>query len=358
MTVVFVDMQGYTKRSAQQTIDEMKLFHDQMFKFVSDIMLKWNGIMVKTMGDGFMVRFDSPTNAVQSGIELQRRLEARNAQMMNPESIVRFRIGINTGEVGIDENGDLFGDPVNIAARIQTFADTNDVFISEATFLAMNRNEFGSIDLGHQDLKNATREIKIYKVLKNGAPGVTLSAPQNAKSAGRNTVGQASEHKKYVVGLAIAGLVVLTLIAGYYIGRKSPKKALKKVAAQEEAMKPPPAENVEDKNKDESAKTLLSADPDSRALPFDDRERKILGEVQAMRNVGDYATAEKVSADMVYRVSDNKKVLWALILAELFWEQDKKDNAGKIFTNIARSELLQPTMKKKALEQIEIIKKL
>ena len=75
LTIVFVDMQGYTRRSAGQTIEEMKLFHDQMYTFVSEIMQKWNGVMVKSLGDGFMVRFDSPTSAVQAGIEIQRRLD-------------------------------------------------------------------------------------------------------------------------------------------------------------------------------------------------------------------------------------------------------------------------------------------
>lgn len=175
-TIVFIDMQGYTKRSAQQTIEEMKLFHDEMFTFVKNHLDKYQGIMVKTLGDGFLARFDSPTQAVQSGLEMQRKLEARNAQMLNPDSIVRFRIGINTGEIGIDESGDVFGDPVNIASRIQSYAEPNEVYISESTFLAMNRNEVGAQDLGMQMFKNATREIRIYKILKQGSPGLVLPA--------------------------------------------------------------------------------------------------------------------------------------------------------------------------------------
>ena len=366
MTIVFIDMQGYTRRSATQTIDEMKLFHDQMFKFVSDNMLKWNGIMVKTMGDGFMVRFDSPTNAIQAGIEMQRRLDARNAQMMNPESLVRFRIGINTGEVGIDENGDLFGDPVNIAARIQTFADTNDVFISEATYLAMNRNEFGAIDLGNQDLKNATREIKIYKILKNGAPGVTVQGPRNGKNAAPVT-GAHPAGKKLIFGLAIAGLIAVTLLAGYYMGRsggkgRQPVPANKEQAAMpadvEKVERPIPAEPVKAPVEGKVAKTLLHIDPALAELPLDENERRVLADVQTMRKEARYSDAEKSCADMIYKVEDRKKVLWALALAEVFWLQKKQNEAEKIFTNINRSSLLPPAGMKRAKEHIELIRQL
>ena len=125
LTIMFIDMQGYTKRSAKQTIDDMKLFHDEMHGFVGGVIKNWDGTLVKSLGDGFLVYFESPTKAVQCGIEIQKKLETRNANIINPENFVRFRVGINTGEVGVDETGDLFGDPVNIAARVQNFAEPN-----------------------------------------------------------------------------------------------------------------------------------------------------------------------------------------------------------------------------------------
>lgn len=381
MTIVFIDMQGYTKRSATQTIEEMKLFHDQMFKFVADIMQKWNGIMVKSLGDGFMVRFDSPTNAVQAGIELQRRLEARNAQMLNPDSIVRFRVGINSGEVGIDESGDLFGDPVNIASRIQTFADTNDVFISESTYLAMNRNEFGAVDLGNQDLKNATREIKIYKVLKNGAPGITLPGPKTAKQQPEPAAGGVFD-KKILAGMGIAAFIFAVLLAGFFIGRRGGAPAVTPAApvvttavevkpdkpavvtapatppetlampVQPQQQQPgnrpsPPAQN---------GQTILETDPQHPGIPFDHFERQVLSDVQQMAAAGRYGEAERRGAEMVYRVPEVKKFVWALVVAELMWKQNKKQDAEKIFANINASEKLKPEGRKKIGEHISRIK--
>jgi class 3 adenylate cyclase len=337
MTIMFLDMQGYTKRSAQQTIEEMKIFHDQMFKFVSDIIDRWNGKMVKSLGDGFMVRFESPTNAVQAGIEVQRKLEARNAQMMNPDSLVRFRIGINTGEVGVDENGDLFGDPVNIASRIQTFADTNDVFISESTFLAMNQNEFGAVDLGAQELKNATREIRIYKVLKNGMPGLM---PGHAKSA--------VSSRKIKIG-AIAAIVAIIFLLIVFSGIRMLKRKRAEAEKHKRSNTSQTAQAVREEKT--SSLTLLDLKPNDKRLKFDSAESRAFAEVHKMRQAKNYAAAEKICVNMIGRLPGNKKLPWGLILAELFFEQGKKENAEKLSENLLRKEV-SPELKERLLEQI------
>ncbi|GAB4271231.1 MAG: hypothetical protein Kow0029_08690 [Candidatus Rifleibacteriota bacterium] len=358
MTIVFLDMQGYTKRSAQQTIEEMKLFHDQMFKFVSEIVERWNGIMVKTMGDGFMVRFDSPTNAVRAGLEIQKKLDARNAQMMNPDNIVRFRIGINTGEVGIDENGDLFGDPVNIAARIQTFADCNDVFISEATYLAMNKNEFGAVDLGAQELKNATREIRIYKILKNGSPGMIVHNP--TKDASNAVLWK--EKSRFLIPV-IVGIVILALVTGIVIGKKrsnsenrfqnSAVKTISNAKPEEESaekdnpvpLKKPDSSSIED---DQKNRTVMDLDPYDRRLKFSPAEREIFAQVKKMRAEKNYEQAELACSNMIKSQPGPKKLPWTLVLAELFYEQKKFDDAEKLCKNIAHkiSSLPGPAQKK------------
>jgi len=372
MTIVFIDMQGYTKRSASQTIEEMKLFHDQMFKFVSDIVERRGGVMVKTMGDGFMVRFDSPTSAVQTGIEIQRKLEGRNAQMMNPDSIVRFRIGINTGEVGIDENGDLFGDPVNIAARIQTFADTNDVFISESTYLAMNRNEFGAVDLGAQELKNATREIKIYKVLKNGSPGVTLPAAKKPAAA-QPQAGLSDSHKKLIAAGVVGGLIFFTLVAGYFIGARrnrqppqhqqavvpgmnQPSPASQQAVAPGVNPLPPgnpqafpdPMPSVQPPPMPDNGDTLLTRDPFRLQLNLNEHERRTIGDVQRLVHESHYNRAEIICGEMVYRVGDQQKPVFALLLSEVFWMQNKKEDAEQVFTNLRNLQI--PEAGKKMIE--------
>jgi len=224
LTIVFIDVQGFTKRTANSTREETSTFIEEIRAFVTQHLEKCQGRLVKTMGDGFMAAFDSPTNAVQCGCEMQRKLLARNANILNPEHFVRFRIGINTGEVGIDENGDLFGDPVNIAARIEGFAESGEVYISESTFLAMNRNEVGIVDLGPQMFKNATREIRVYKILGEGdrkpASANTTASPSasvlKADSANGGSIFQRMKGKPWL--WAVCGMVVTLLLV--FIGLK------------------------------------------------------------------------------------------------------------------------------------------
>lgn len=378
LTIVFIDMQGYTRRSAGQTIEEMKLFHDQMHTFVSEIMQKWNGIMVKSLGDGFMVRFDSPTSAVQAGIEIQRRLDARNAQMMNPENIVRFRIGINTGEVGIDESGDLFGDPVNIASRIQTFADPSDVFISESTYLAMNRNEFGAVDLGAQELKNATREIKIYKILKNGAPGLTLPGNRQAKAADKAETGSlpaSGNHLKLIAAGVLLGILLMAA-AGIVFKRirRSENQPVEKNTGQKQVETTARPENSEksrtpdleqhgrvphEKKAQEPTRpqTLLEIDPGFPKLPLNEAGRKALIEIQSLNKTGRPGEAVRVARSMLEDAGQDKKIVWALLLGELLWRNGQKERAQEIFADIQnRSGNMPEPAKNQLHNQIELIK--
>ncbi len=355
LTIVFIDMQGYTRRSAGQTIEEMKLFHDQMFAFVSEIMQKWDGIMVKTMGDGFMVRFDSPTNAVQAGIEIQRRLESRNAQMMNPDSIVRFRIGINTGEVGIDEQGDLFGDPVNIASRIQTFADPSDVFISESTYLAMNRNEFGAVDLGSQELKNATREIKIYKILKDGRPGIVLPS---GKSAGHQepSVSLVSRHLRLIVVVVVIISLILTVFVLLKRRGRHPENPGSEPAGLQSVTQVP----VEQPNSSGASQlqTLLEVDPRQPRLPLNEPGRKALADIQKAKADGNLEKARRIARAMLEDKGQQIKLVWALVMAELFWLDNDRASAEKIFSDILKREGKMPeNVKKNLLAQIELIRR-
>ncbi|MFH0797177.1 MAG: FHA domain-containing protein [Candidatus Omnitrophota bacterium] len=167
LTIMFVDIQGFTFRTARQNREENELFIRETRAFVEKHLKNREGVLVKTLGDGFLATFESSTDAVICGIDIQKETEKRNANILNPDNLVRFRIGISTGEVSIDENGDVYGDAVNITSRLQKFCEPNEVFISESTYLAMNKSEIKSLDLGPQKLENGLPEIRVYKVLKD-----------------------------------------------------------------------------------------------------------------------------------------------------------------------------------------------
>ena len=172
LTILFVDLQGYTSRTARQTRDENDVLVQELKSFIAKHTSQYGGVLRKSMGDGFLLTFESPTDAIICGQEMQSKIEQRNSNVLNKDNFIRFRIGISTGEVTLDEEGDVFGDAVNIASRIQGFAEPNDVYISEATYLAMNRAEINALDLGPKMFKNALKEVRVYKVLKGAVEAI------------------------------------------------------------------------------------------------------------------------------------------------------------------------------------------
>ncbi|MBF0543848.1 MAG: adenylate/guanylate cyclase domain-containing protein [Candidatus Riflebacteria bacterium] len=415
LTVMFIDMQGYTRKSATQTIDEMKLFHDEMLNFVKQITETFSGIIVKSLGDGFLMRFDSPTSAVMCGNELQRKLESRNANVLNPDHFVRFRIGINTGEVGIDESGDLFGDPVNIASRIQTFAEPNEVFISESTFLAMGRNQFGVVDLGPQKLKNALREIKIYKVLKKPSAGITISEPGKTKKEDKSEAhdsapshGTSTYRKGILVGIAgvIAFLTIVHLITKRINYRKLPtppgvnqvsnpgfpnSSTFPGISAPPGVPGVPVVHSSTDIKQPSSSSASQSfdptifppmekmpypfqtldpyqinplQDPSQSALIQNPKIRNLIDTLRLLRNAN--KLEEAISLLKPFKMNFQPKTpnvthvfqkhIVRLMMAQLLWENDNKEEANEIFSAVLSEIPDNHQMKINAEKRIELIK--
>ena len=182
LTILFADVQGYTSRTGRQTREQHEKFIIELQAFIKKQTKEKNGNFVKSMGDGFMLTFESPTDAVACGINIQKQISLSSALIRKQEKPVLFRIGISTGEVMVDDNNDVYGDAVNIASRIETSAIPGEVYISEAAYLAMNKSEFNAIDLGPQKFKNVRQEISVYRVFEGSADVITsLQRPISQK---------------------------------------------------------------------------------------------------------------------------------------------------------------------------------
>lgn len=175
---MFTDIKGFTKRTSQQsrsaTIDLIKQHNELLIPIFEER----GGRVIKTIGDAFLVVFESPTNAVLTGIQLQDKLKEHNDNIADPERL-EVRVAISTGEVSLIDN-DVYGEAVNIAARLEGVSEANDVYFTEATYLAMNRSEVPTAEIGYRLFKGIPDKIKIFKVLREG---------QNLKEtprAGRN----------------------------------------------------------------------------------------------------------------------------------------------------------------------------
>jgi len=163
LTIMFTDIKGFTNRTSNQTREEtlaLLKMHDEL---VRPILLQCKGNIIKTIGDAFLAVFESPTNALLAGIDIQKNLIVYNKSVeLNKQ--IELRVAINCGEVIISGN-DVYGEPVNIAARIESIAEKNEIYFTEAVYLSMNKNEIPSCEIGYKILKGIPNKIKVYKVL-------------------------------------------------------------------------------------------------------------------------------------------------------------------------------------------------
>jgi adenylate cyclase len=126
------------------------------------------GRIIKTTGDGILIEFPSVVEAVRCAIEVQQGIMERNAEMA-PDKRIEFRFGVNLGDV-IVENGDIHGDGVNVAARLENIADPGGICLSAKVFDEIQ----GKLDIafeeaGEQKLKNIDRAVRVYRIQPQGS---------------------------------------------------------------------------------------------------------------------------------------------------------------------------------------------
>ena len=165
LTIVFTDIKGFTERTSsidREAVSQLLKKHEEL---LLPLVSSYDGRLIKTIGDAFLLTFASPTNAVLCAVMMQEKLKEFNADKPENERI-EIRVAINTGEVLL-RDGDVFGEPVNIAARIEGLTEANEVWFSESTYLAMNRKEVPTSLIGEYRLKGIPEAVKVYRVVRD-----------------------------------------------------------------------------------------------------------------------------------------------------------------------------------------------
>src|SRR5437016_1163478 len=161
--ILAADVAGYSRlmgADEEGTLERLKALRRE---FVDPKIAEHHGRIVKTTGDGMLVEFVSVVDAVRCATEVQLAIAERNTGV-GGDSRIELRIGINLGDV-IVEGDDLYGDGVNIAARIEALADPGGVFVSNAVHdHVRDRLPFTFEDLGEQQVKNIARPVRVYRV--------------------------------------------------------------------------------------------------------------------------------------------------------------------------------------------------
>lgn len=175
--IMYTDMVGYT--SLGQRNESLSLaLADEQRKIIRPVLARHSGREVKTMGDAFLVEFSSSLDAVRCAYDIQRAAREFNISMPEDKR-VHLRVGIHLGDV-VGSNGDISGDAVNIASRIQPFAEEGGVCMTRQVFdQVQNKFELSLVSIGTKTLKNVSSPVEIFKIImpwseKSMAPTIHL----------------------------------------------------------------------------------------------------------------------------------------------------------------------------------------
>jgi adenylate cyclase len=226
--IMAADVAGYSRLMGvdeEGTLSALRAHRREIF---DPKIAEYRGRIVKTTGDGLLVEYASVVDAIRCALEVQRGLKARNASIPQ-EQRLEFRIGINVGDVIIEE-GDIFGDGVNVAARLEGIAKPGCVVVSaNARDAAINRVKAEFLDLGELSLKNIQRPVRVFQVRFETSDGASASPSAERQPSGTTTEGLSIAVRPFMVlsedraldllanGLAEDVIALLARVPGFFL---------------------------------------------------------------------------------------------------------------------------------------------
>jgi adenylate cyclase len=175
--ILFADVAGYSRLVGKDEEGTLARWKAHWSDLIEPTIKGHDGRVVRITGDGVLTEFASVVNAVRCAVEIQRGMAARNADIA-PEQRIEFRIGINFGDIIIDDN-DVWGDGVNVGARLEALADPGGICVSgRVQEDVQGKLDVAFQDLGERELKNIARPVRIYRVVlaadRTTAPQLSL----------------------------------------------------------------------------------------------------------------------------------------------------------------------------------------
>jgi adenylate cyclase len=179
--ILIADVAGYSRLMGTDDVGTLSALRADLKQVVDPQIAAYGGRLVKNLGDGFLAEFASANDAVACAVVMQRAMLSRGRELPEDRRI-QFRAGINIGDI-IIENGDVFGDGVNIAARLEGLAEPGGICVSAAVYEQVrDKLPFAFADRGEQTLKNIARPVRVYALGANAvaALGEVLLPPAAA----------------------------------------------------------------------------------------------------------------------------------------------------------------------------------
>ena len=209
--ILAADVVGYSRLVSADEDGTLDAFRRHLKEFIEPLIAEHRGRLFKTMGDGLLVEFASVVEAVECAVALQNGMPARNNDVP-PDRRLEFRIGINLGDV-VAEADDVFGDGVNVAARLEGLAEPGGIVISRAARDQIrDKLGYGLEDLGEVEVKNIPRPVRVFQLLldRSADERAAPQVPEKRKMGGPLIV--------FVAAVLLAGGIV----AGWWLYRGDP----------------------------------------------------------------------------------------------------------------------------------------
>src|SRR5215813_14197519 len=169
--ILAADVAGYSRLMGVDEEGTHERLQAHLRELINPKIVEHRGRIVKNTGDGFLGEFASVVDAVRSATEIQRGMVEREPEVPD-ERRIRFRIGVNLGDV-IVEKHDIFGDGVNVAARLEALAEPGGICISRMVRDQIrDKLPYPFEDIGEQSVKNITRPVRVYALRSEGVAGV------------------------------------------------------------------------------------------------------------------------------------------------------------------------------------------
>jgi adenylate cyclase len=195
--ILAVDVAGYSRLMGADEEGTLARLKAHRRELVDPKIAEHRGHIVKTTGDGLLAEFASVVDAVRCAVEFQREMAVRNAGVP-PDRRIEFRVGVNLGDI-ISEEGDIFGDGVNVAARLEALAEPGGICVNRAVRdQVRDKVDLAFEDLGEQQVKNIARPVRAYRVVTDAAVGLAAAAAP----------GRRRQVPHWVVAAGIAGVVL------------------------------------------------------------------------------------------------------------------------------------------------------
>jgi len=197
--ILSADVKGYSRLMGEDDEATVRTITDYR-KIITDVVQKYRGRVVDSPGDNILAEFASVIDAVSSAVEIQQELKTKNAELPD-ERRMEFRIGVNLGDV-IHEDERIYGDGVNVAARVEGLADPGGICVSGTVFDQIeSKLPLGYEYLGEQSVKNISKPVRIYKALTDPeAVGKVIGEQRVAPRRGQR--------------VALSVVIILLLVVG------------------------------------------------------------------------------------------------------------------------------------------------